>query len=403
MSRLERLEMKKVETKHLQQFNQLLRYVFQVTNHDLQQVGWEEREITLAKLPVLRQADVFGWFDEDKLVSQIAVYPFKINIFGQEYDMGGLTGVGTYPEYSNLGLMDKLMRQALTDMRERKQSISYLFPYSIPYYRRKGWEIISDKISFEIKDTQLPKPKVVSGEVERVSIEHEDVRNVYERFSKKSHASMIRSELAWEEYWRWDLDDLTCAIYYDKNHEAQGYVLYWISDEIFYIKEMVFVEEEARTGLWNFISAHFSMINKVVGNTYTDEPLAFLLEDGDIEENIKPYFMGRIVDIEQFINQYPFKEQENEVKLVFQLKDPLLDWNTGVFTLSVSKEGKGILTSGGDKYDLKLDIQTLTTMLLSYKRPTYLHRIKRITCDKEIVDLLENLIERENPYFSDYF
>lgn len=403
MSRLERLEMKNVETRHLKEFNQLLRYVFQVTNHDLQQVGWEEREITLAKLPVLRQADVLGWFDEDKLVSQIAVYPFKINIFGKEYDMGGLTGVGTYPEYSNLGLMDKLMRQALADMRERKQSISYLFPYSIPYYRRKGWEIISDKISFEIKDTQLPKTRVVSGEVKRANIEHKDIRSVYERFSKMNHACMIRSELAWEEYWRWDLEELTCAIYYDKNHNAQGYVLYWISEEIFYIKEMVFVEEEARTGLWNFISAHFSMINKVVGNTYTDEPLAFLLEDGDIEENIKPYFMGRIVDIEQFISQYPFKRQESDVKLVFQLKDPLLDWNTGVFTLNVSKDGKGILTVGGNKADLMLDIQTLTTMLLGYKRPTYLHKIKRIICDKDIVCLLENLIERENPYFSDYF
>ncbi|WP_153944832.1 GNAT family N-acetyltransferase, partial [Acinetobacter baumannii] len=72
---------------------------------------------------------------------------FRVNIFGQTYDMGGLTGVGTYPEYANLGLMNQLMRQALKNMRERKQSISYLYPYSIPFYRRKGWEIISDKIS----------------------------------------------------------------------------------------------------------------------------------------------------------------------------------------------------------------------------------------------------------------
>lgn len=27
--------------------------------------------------------------------------------------MGGLTGVGTYPEYSNMGLMHKLLEQAL--------------------------------------------------------------------------------------------------------------------------------------------------------------------------------------------------------------------------------------------------------------------------------------------------
>ncbi|MEH7277041.1 GNAT family N-acetyltransferase, partial [Neobacillus vireti] len=103
MSRLDRLKMGKVETNHFQQFNELLRYVFQVTKKDLQLVGWEEREIALAKKPVLDQADVIGWFDGEKLVSQLAVYPFQVNIFGQTFEMGGLTGVGTYPEYANMG------------------------------------------------------------------------------------------------------------------------------------------------------------------------------------------------------------------------------------------------------------------------------------------------------------
>jgi hypothetical protein len=66
MSRLERLKMGKVETKHWKQFNELLRYVFQVTKRDLQKLGWEEREIALAKLPVLEKADVLGWFDGEK-------------------------------------------------------------------------------------------------------------------------------------------------------------------------------------------------------------------------------------------------------------------------------------------------------------------------------------------------
>ena len=40
MSRLERLKMGKVLPQHLKQYNELLRYVFQVTNKELQQVGW---------------------------------------------------------------------------------------------------------------------------------------------------------------------------------------------------------------------------------------------------------------------------------------------------------------------------------------------------------------------------
>ncbi|MDN6460924.1 MAG: hypothetical protein L0J94_04745, partial [Corynebacterium flavescens] len=90
------------------------------------------------------------------------------------------------------------------------------------------------------------------------------------------------------------------GIYYDAQERPTGYVMYWIADEVFHVKEMIYLNQEARMGLWNFIGAHFSMITHVRGNIYKDEPLAFLLDDGDIKETIKPYFMGRIVDVEQF-------------------------------------------------------------------------------------------------------
>ncbi|GAA3407146.1 enhanced intracellular survival protein Eis [Paenibacillus hodogayensis] len=400
---LEKLKMKAVEPKHGEQFNDLLRYVFNITRHDLQSVGWEEGEIAQAKLPVLEQADVLGWFNGDQLVSQLAVYPFQVNIFGKAYEMGGLTGVGTYPEYSNLGLMNKLMRQALANMRERNQSISYLYPFSIPYYRSKGWEFISDKISFQLKDTQLPKLRHVPGNIERVTIQHPDIKRVYDRFARQTHGAMLRSELAWEEYLRWDLEDMTAGIYYDSRNEPTGYLLYWIEEEVFHLKEMIFINQEARDGLWNFISAHFSMITSVKGYTYTDEPLSFLLDDGEIKETIAPYYMARIVDIHLFVKQYPFQSQESDIRLTLALHDPMLEWNQGTFTLTVNRQGEGQLGKGGGTPEAELDIQTFTTMLMGYKRPTYLQRIGRLHAEESSVHLLERLIQRQEPYFSDYF
>ena len=403
MSRRRELKMKDVGLEHLEQYNQLLRYVFQVTDKELQEIGWEEKEIIRAKSPTLEQADVKGWFDGDKLISQVAVYPMKVRIFNKTYDMGGLTGVGTYPEYANQVLMHKLLYQSLKNMKEKKQSISFLYPYSIPYYRRKGWEIVSDKITYEIKDYQLPKNKQVSGEVERVDVESEEVKKAYNRFAYQTHGALIRDDLAWNEYWLWDSDDLMAAIYYNDKNEPDGYVLYWIKDEVFHIKDMIFINEEARTGLWNFISAHFSMINKVIGDTYTDEPLAFLFEDADIKESISPYFMARIVDLEEFIKQYPFKADTIRREWIFKMDDPILSWNQGNFKLVIDKNGKGQITRTSQKTEDKIDIQTMTTMLLGYKRPDYLYKIGRISCSNDTVDMLEDAIEQQAPYFSDYF
>lgn len=59
MSRRRQLKMKEVGLEHLEQYNQLLRYVFQVTNQELQEIGWEEKEMIRAKSPTLERADVW--------------------------------------------------------------------------------------------------------------------------------------------------------------------------------------------------------------------------------------------------------------------------------------------------------------------------------------------------------
>ncbi len=403
MNRKRQLKIKKVGLEHLEQYNKLLRYVFQITNKDLAEIGVKDRMMMNAKSPTLKKSDVIGWFDGDNLISQVAVYPMKVRIFGETYDMGGMTGVGTYPEYAEQGLMSKLIERALTNMKERGQTISFLYPYSIPYYRKKGWEIISDKISYEIYDYQLPKRKNVDGEIVRVDADSKEVKKAYKRFAMQTHGALLRDELAWNEYFLWDTDDLSAAVYYNDEGDPDGYILYRIADEIFYIKDMIFVSETARMGLWNFISAHFSMVEKVKGNTYTDETLAFLLEDADIEEVISPYFMARIVDVEKFIDKYPFEPDECDREWTFKLEDPIMDCNRGVFTLKIDKKGKAKMEKSTESTGNRIDIQTLTTMLMGYKSPNYLKKIGRIVCSEETIDMLEDAIEQQTPYFSDYF
>ena len=264
----DRLQMRRLTVDDTAQYNALLRYAFQVTDSELASLGWNQKEMERSKKPVLKKTESFGWFDGEKLASQISVYPMQVNLFGTMYNMGGVTGVATYPEYMGHGLMAHLMKKALDNMRENHQCVSMLFPYLIPYYRKKGWEIVSDKMTYTIKDTQLPKHRKVGGMVERVDIDSEDVHRVHDAFSAMRHGALKRNELEWEEYWRWEADDVLVAVYYDANEKPTGYLVYYIANDVFRIKELVYVNQEARHGLWNYISAHFSMIEKVVGNNY---------------------------------------------------------------------------------------------------------------------------------------
>ena len=76
-------------------------------------------------------------------------------------------------------------------------------------------------------------------------------------------------------------------MYYDAAEEPQGYLVYLLKREIFKIKEMVYLNDEARRGMWDYVTAHYSMVTEVSGCNYTNHSLAFTLEDSDIRETVQ--------------------------------------------------------------------------------------------------------------------
>ncbi|MFS0932755.1 enhanced intracellular survival protein Eis [Enterococcus casseliflavus] len=396
------LHIRAVEEKDVDQFNELLSYVFQITESDIEESGYEsKREMIKSKRPILELSKVFGWFNEDKLISQIAVYPCEVNIHGKLIKMGGVTGVGTYPEYAGHGLMKDLIKLALETMREDQQWISYLYPYNVPYYRRKGWEIMSDKLTFKIRDTQLPKTKEVPGIVERKEVDDSDVFTVYNQFSRDNHGALQRTSFHWEEYWRYENEEeRTAAVYYNASGHPTGVLFYWVAEEVFHVKEMFYLNQEARNGLWNFISAHFSMVYWVKGDIYSNEPLSFYLDDSQIKETIEPYYMARIVDVEQFLKNFPFEAFQTPFHFV--VSDPVADWNNGIFGVQYN-HGEIVVSREAIGKAVQLDIQTLSCLLMNYRRPAYLERVERLNTDSETLALLESIIPDMEAYFSDYF
>ena len=392
---------KTVTTDYLDQYNNLLRYAFQVTEQELSETGWRDDEIKQSKFPVLERADVLGCFDGDSLISQITVYPIDMNIYGKKYNIGFVTSVCTYPEYTGRGIMKRLMRKSLEHMRERKQSFAMLFPYSIPLYRRFGYEIISNKISYTVKDRQIPSKARAPGYVRRVDWANNDFMDLHTRFATQTHGCLFRNSLAWEEYWRWDEDDTNVAVYYTPSGEPSGYMVYLIKEDIMHIKEMIYLNREAHEGLWEYIRAHDSMIDEVKGNSYYNEPIAFEMDDGDIREVIRPYIMGRIIDVEQFLEKYQCDPGESGVCFAFNIKDEFLEWNNKPFNVYF-ENGKCIVPDRKPDYTVHLSIATFTTLLLGYKSAIKLYRLGRIDGDYATVSRLDKALLHESPYISDY-
>ena len=77
-----------------------------------------------------------------------------------------------------------------------------------------------------------------------------------------------------------------------------------------------------------------------------------------------------------------------------------LECNQGAFRLCISQNGQGRIA---EPCADQISIQTMTTMLMGYKRPDYLAKIGRLNADEATIDMLEDTIEQQAPYISDYF
>ena len=164
---------------------------------------------------------------------------------------------------------------------------------------------------------------------------------------------------------------------------------------------MIYLNREAQLGLWEYIHKHDSMIDEVRGNNYYSDPIAFELDDSDIKETIRPYTMGRIIDIVQFIPQYHSDPDGPGGIFTFEVTDELLPWNNGNFTIEFC-DGRSFLTEKQATYHLKMTIGTLTTLFMGYKTAEYLANMGKIEGTDEAVGRLDDVLLHEIPYVSDY-
>ena len=246
----------------------------------------------------------------------------------------------------------------------------------------------------------MPRKLKAPGYVRRVAWDDKDFKELHTKFASKTHGCLYRNNLAWEEYFRWDEDDTVVAIYYSADDVPYGYMVYLISSDIMHIKEMIYLNREAQLGLWEYIHAHDSMIDEVKGNNYYSEPIAFELEDSDIKETIRPYSMGRIIDVVQFMEHYACDRTSRMCVSVLRSR---MSCFRGTMTASHSSLKRTLCADRPRAGPCdEMTIASLTTLLLGYKTASKLYEMARIETTPQTVECLDDLLFHHIPYVSDY-
>ncbi|WP_136609078.1 GNAT family N-acetyltransferase [Paenibacillus dokdonensis] len=345
---------------------------------------------------------IFG--EEGELGAKLVLLPVDIFVHGKKIPMAGIGGVATWPEYRRQGLVKQLLTHSLKVMYESGKLLSLLHPFSFPFYRKYGWEMFSDNKKYVIPTDKLPAKEMTDGTVRRDITDIAVLNQVYEAYASGFNGMMVRSE----ERWKHSIldDEGHTAVYYSPSGEPQGYLLYKAEKKELLVEEFVWLNEESRRALWTFICNHDSMVTQtVLAQMPANDGLTYMLADPRITQELTPFGMARIVNAAGFVEEYAFQGSGEEQSWRVQIKDPYAPWNEGNWQWTLSAEGKASATKTDSDVNTQVqcDIQTLTAMMLGYKRPMELWEMGRLNGEAEAITRLEQAIPVGQTFLLDYF
>ncbi|MGC3083269.1 sterol carrier protein domain-containing protein, partial [Enterococcus faecium] len=74
------------------------------------------------------------------------------------------------------------------------------------------------------------------------------------------------------------------------------------------------------------------------------------------KEQIEPYFMARIVDVQEFLQRYPFVGTDDAFHFI--IEDPVAPRNNGVFAITWDEQGQVRVLNQPIGKSVRLDIET---------------------------------------------
>lgn len=347
---------------------------------------------------------IWGSMVNDKLAAQLHLIPLACYINGQSFEMGGIASVATWPEYRRQGMVKRLLKHALNDMKKNGQTISLLHPFSFSFYRKYGWELAFTNHHYSIPFEKVRKDWEGVGSVRRIQTDIPLLHSIYTDYAKEFTGMLVRDENWWEQ--RVLKGKGHIAVAYNEEDQAEGYIIYEVRENVFQVKELAYRSMNGWRLLLQFIANHDSMAKEIRMTAAENDRLPLLLDEPIFDQKVAPYFMARIVDVFAFLKQYPFEKRKETSSgtVVLRVEDSFLPENNGSYQLIQTNDGIKVTNIRAEgQQGIHCTIQQLTMMLLGYKRPMELFHADLLQASEIEIEQFEALIPQQQTFLSDFF
>ena len=260
-------------------------------------------------------------FVDGRLATAFGTWPLRVRLNGRRVRMGGVTLVGTWPEFRRRGLMRQVMTKALAEQRDRGQSLAILWASMGAIYQRFGYGLATSFVFYDVDPTTIGFNDGVSatGKTEVADIEggRPIAVGIYDNAVGPANLMIERAAPMWDAMLR-EPDKVTnrVGIYRNGDGVERGYVIYRLTNiegppdpgpnQRLDVIDYIALDHDALRGLWEFLAAH-DLVRQIhwEGVAPDDPSPHLLLEPRQLRRGGGDGVWMRVVDVEAAVPQRP--------------------------------------------------------------------------------------------------
>lgn len=326
-------------------------------------------------LPFVEPSRAFAARENSAVVGGCGSFPFEMTTPGGSVRAAGLSVVGVLPTHRRRGILRRMMRAQLDDVRRRGEPVATLWASEDTIYGQFGYGLASLSADMDIARSaaafaQPFEPRgefKILGEAEALG----PLAEVYERVRLTQPGMIARSADWWRNRRLLDPENRRqgggelSRVLLSHDGRPSGYALYRVNQQFdsgsssghVNVIEAMGATLEATREIWRFVFGIDWVERVKAGLLPMDHPLLFLLaRPREMKLRVHDGLWIRLVDLPAALAARRMGAAE---AVVIEVTDAFCDWNAGRWRVSSS----GAEKTGADA-DLACDITALGSVYL---------------------------------------
>jgi predicted acetyltransferase len=320
-----------------------------------------------------------GAYDGDRLVGTAGALSLDLTIPGGVVPSAGVTIVGVHPTHRRRGILRRMMRFQLDQVRDRGEATAILWASEGSIYQRFGYGLATTltRLSIERERSAFRRPHEPAGTIRFVEVDEAKrlFPPVYDAIAPHRPGFFARTPAFWDgevfhdpEHWRRGAG-AAFHVVHEVDGEVDGYARYRIREgsegdgprSSVVLTEKMAIGPVADLDLWRFLLGIDLMSGLEAWNVAPDDPIMLnALEPRRLGIGLADALWLRVVDLPAALAQ---RRYATTGRLVLDVTDEFCPWNAGRWALSV-EGGMPLVERSADAPDLGCDVTDLAAAYL---------------------------------------